>query len=470
MKKILTMTALVTITTASFGAASLKAPQRIGTTATATPTTTARAGTMRAQTMKTSSVSTPSVTTTQSIATPVSTETTDARIALLKGIKGFNPGKVKDTTAAQQELNNINSQIEELQAQLDRAEAAQSTVLTEANVNDKVTASVTEKTYTKAEIDNLLSDVVKKLPQLDDKGNMTWTDPNGNLVVVHVGDVVIGGDDVIVVDGNLSTTSTHPVQNKVVTNALNEKQDKSTTLSFGAANGRWTPLTNSNYLESYTNIDGAGFDIKQNMIVRNLDNIANENQLITATAVKNALDAMTTNPGGGTQPAPYFSLIHLETRYDSLVNRYTYITNASYNDILEFATEFCGGSFSEKWCWFELDNYAPDMFHITKRYEGHYLSNYDFQSYNNNGNTEYYIQKEYQINIPDTMGIVTYINNHLCTNRDFCYASYVNINTTANNFNSEPMSIYTVWIISDFTRLTELPEEYEEENQQTLDD
>ena len=193
MKTLLVTTLLSVATTAVFGAASLRTPQLSGgaTGATASTSTTARAGTMRAQTMKTSSISTPvSVTTTQSIATPVSTETTDARIALLKGIKGFSPNKVKDTTAAQQELNAIDSRIEELQTQLDRAEATQSTVLTEDTIDAKIeqklnaigTSTGTKETYSKAEVDALLSNIVKKLPQIDDRGNMTWTDPNGNLV------------------------------------------------------------------------------------------------------------------------------------------------------------------------------------------------------------------------------------------------------------------------------------------------
>ena len=142
MKKFLITTMLGIATTAAFGAASVRAPQMGGTTTVTTPTATntARAGTMRTQTMKTSSVSTPtSVTTTQSIATPVSTETTDARIALLKGIKGFNPGKIKDTTAAQQQdLTEINSRIEDLRAQLDQAEAAQSSIITESNIDAKI--------------------------------------------------------------------------------------------------------------------------------------------------------------------------------------------------------------------------------------------------------------------------------------------------------------------------------------------
>ncbi len=199
MKKFLITTVVGIATTAAFGAASLRAPQIGGTATVAAPTATtntARAGTMRTQTMKTSSVSTPSVTTTQSIATPVSTETTDARIALLKGIKGFNPGKIKDTTAATNELNAIDSRIEELQSKLDQAEAAadQTAKLTDVYTKEQVEAKIDEKisaigtstsakeTYSKAEVDALLQNIVKKLPQIDERGNMTWTDPNGNLV------------------------------------------------------------------------------------------------------------------------------------------------------------------------------------------------------------------------------------------------------------------------------------------------
>ena len=186
-KTFLTATVLTVVTTAAFGAASLRAP-KLGGGATTTPaatTTMARAGTLRAQTMKTSmSTSTGAPTVTASISEPVATETTDARLSFLKGIKNLNSGKVKDTTAAQQELNNINAQIEELQSKLDAPESAQATVLTEDNIDDKITTSVESKTYTKAEIDNLLSALEKKLPKVDDKGNMTWTDPNGNLVAV----------------------------------------------------------------------------------------------------------------------------------------------------------------------------------------------------------------------------------------------------------------------------------------------
>lgn len=196
-KTLLTVAVFAIATTAAFGAASLRAPQIGGTSTVAAPTATtntARAGTLRTQTMKTSSVSTPSVTTAQSsIATPVSTETTDARIALLKGIKGFNPGKIKDTAAAQQELNAIDSRIEELQSKLDRAETAadQTAKLTdvytkeqvEAKIDEKIsaigTSTSTKETYSKAEIDRLLAE---KLPAIDNNGNLNITDSNGATI------------------------------------------------------------------------------------------------------------------------------------------------------------------------------------------------------------------------------------------------------------------------------------------------
>ena len=469
-KTLLVTTAIITATTAAFSAASLKVPQKNGTTA---PTsTTARAGTMRAQTMKTSSVSAPNVTTTQSIATPISTETTDARIALLKGIKGFNPGKIKDTAAAQQELNNINSQIEELQAQLDRAEAAQSTVLTTTNVDDKITASVESKTYTKAEIDDLLSNVIKKLPQLDDRGNMTWTDPNGNLVVVHVGDVVIGGDDIIIVDGNLSTTSTHPVQNKVVTNALNEKQNHSTTLSFGAANGEWIPVTlGSDYIELHNTSDSKEIRIRPSMIATSLENMENEDQLITAGAVQEAIAALTTNSGGNAQPEYYFNLLNVTPRFGGLVTRYTYETNASYNEILSFAEKVCSTSISDKWCYVnQLDDHT---FRIVNRHQGHDISDYTTTAYTDtNGHLHYGAMISYAANLPEGVAPQTYVNENLCTGRsNTCYMFAADYTPHwIVDFNDDLEPLYYIDIYLEYEVLTELPEKYKEENQQTLDD
>lgn len=299
-------------------------------TLTSPTTTTARTGTMRTQTMKTSSVSTPSATTTQTIATPVSTETTESRIALLKGIKGFNPGKIKDTTAAQQELNNINSQIEELQAQLDRAEAAQSTVLTTTNVDDKITASVESKTYTKAEINNLLNDIKRKLPTLDDRGSVNM-------------------------------------------------------------------------------------------------NIANESVSV---------------------PRYYYNLIDLIAKYDGLVTRYVYETNAPYDKAYEFAERVCQafiGSFSEDFCDFQYYS-SNNTFVITKRDYGYYLKSSDLVS---DGNS-YYIRKTYAVNDGET-NVTSLINSTFCANRTFC-----NVEELWNNFtlygaagcnSTNPKSKYTVIIL-----------------------
>ena len=129
MKNIfLTATVTSTIISNAFGAASVRAPQ-LGGGSTATPAT-ARAGTLRTQTMKTSmSTTSTTPTVTASISEPIATETTDARLSFLKGIKNLNSGKVKDTTATQQELNAIDSRIEELQSKLDAAESAQANIV-----------------------------------------------------------------------------------------------------------------------------------------------------------------------------------------------------------------------------------------------------------------------------------------------------------------------------------------------------
>jgi len=455
MKKFLITTVLGIATTAAFGAASLRAPQIGGTATVTTPTATntARAGTMRAQTMKTSSISAPSVTTTQSIATPISTETTDARIALLKGIKGFNPGKVKDTTAAQQELNAIDSRIEELQNKLDAAESAQ--------------VNIESKTYTKDEIDTLIAESEQKVPKIDERGN--WTDPNGGLIAVPEGAVVIGPNDITIVDGKLSTTSTHPIQNKTVTNALNEKQNQSTTLSFGNADGGWTPVTiGSDYIELHTDSSNAKeIRIRPTMIATSLDDMENEDQLITAGAVQEAIANLTTNPGGGTQPNPYFNLINLETRLDGLVQRYTYETNASYIEMQTFASNFCARPLSPKWCHFYQT--TDTSFAIIVRTVGHYLLNYDTVfAYDDNGSPTLYTTRFYAVNAPDEVNMIQYSNENFCNNRDKCFLSAVHLD---DEMNIDPIgAIYNVLVYSEATRLTELPEEYKEENQQTLDD
>ena len=351
MKKFLITTVLGIATTAAFGAASLRAPQIGGTATVTTPTATntARAGTMRAQTMKTSSISAPSVTTTQSIATPISTETTDARIALLKGIKGFNPGKVKDTTAAQQELNAIDSRIEELQNKLDAAESAQ--------------VNIESKTYTKDEIDTLIAESEQKVPKIDERGN--WTDPNGGLIAVPEGAVVIGPNDITIVDGKLSTTSTHPVQNKTVTNAINEKQDKSTMLSLGAPNGEWRPLSRGDGYNDYIEIDSGEIyekiRIKPDMIATFSDILNGDYvnpKLVTGGAIKTAIENITNNT------PYYFTLSGVGNQSAGLGNQlqqiYSFKTNAPENAIDDFVEDFCDFEDDEFWCK-KLTDINPDI-------------------------------------------------------------------------------------------------------------
>lgn len=438
-KTLFTTTALVTITTAAFGAASVRVP-KTGNNTNSTPQaiTSARAGTLRAPTLKTTPVSNAT-----SVATPVKNESTEARMAIAKLFKSSKSKPIKDQEAAKQDLAEINSQIEELQAKLVDAKAEQSTVITESNIDNKITSSVESKTYTKEEIDNLLSSVIKKLPQLDDRGNMTWTDPNGNLVVVHVGDVVIGGDDVIVVDGNLSTTSTHPVQNKIVTNALNEKQDQSTTLSLGAPNGGWTPIAiGSDYIELHTNSSNAKeVRIRPTMIATSLENMENEDQLITAGAVQEAIASLATNPGGGTQQEPYFNLIYLNSRYGELVKYYTYETDASDSEIVDFALNFCGGTFSDKWC--SLCEKGNNRFSILKRQAGHSVTNINTQSG--------FINTEYAVNMPDGISPQAYVNEHLCANISNCamyYAEYTANISEGGNINCSDLPVHFIQTIS----------------------
>ena len=183
-KIFLTTTALTITTTAAFGAASLRVPQSGGATATqATPVAPVRAGTLRAQTLKAPSATTPA-TVTAPMATPISAESTESRMALSKAFKSLNPKQVKDKAAAQQDLVELTSQIEELQAKLDTAKIEQTTVLTESNIDDKIIANVESKTYTKEEINTLLGSLENKLPKIDDRGNINLTDPNGTLVSV----------------------------------------------------------------------------------------------------------------------------------------------------------------------------------------------------------------------------------------------------------------------------------------------
>ncbi len=182
MKNILlsTITAIAIISNA-FGAASVRR-----TTATSSKPTvgatgaigsTARAGSLR--TTKAISSSAPIATSTKTGSISQSTSTgTGARMSLLSGMTTNTPnmGQIKDTIAAQQELNNISSQIQELQSQLSDAQAAQSTLITSDNVGDIVADKIqTMGTYSKTEIDEMLRAIT---PTVDNNGylNMTLTD------------------------------------------------------------------------------------------------------------------------------------------------------------------------------------------------------------------------------------------------------------------------------------------------------
>ena len=131
------------VTTTAFGAASVRAPKvGIATSAPAAATNTARAGTLRAQTLKNTSVAAAPTTVTP-IATSAARETTDARMSFLAKVKNKpNIGSIKDKAAAQQELDTISDQIEELQAKLDTAKTEQTTVLTQSNIDDKITENI----------------------------------------------------------------------------------------------------------------------------------------------------------------------------------------------------------------------------------------------------------------------------------------------------------------------------------------
>jgi len=372
-----------------------------------TPTTAVRAGTLKTQPGKSVSASTPARATSQITANPVEVGDSSERMPMIKGIKNSNVNTLKDTAAKTQLLNQLDSRINELTEKIDNAEAVQNTVITESNIK----ANIESMTYTKDEINALIAESEQKEPKIDERGN--WIDPNGNLIVVPVDAIVIGPNDITIVDGKLSTTSTHPIQNKAVTKALNEKQGKSTNLSFGNANGGWTPVSvGSDYIELYTNPAGSKeFRIRPTMITNSLENMENEDQLITAGAVQEAIAAITANPGSGTQQSHYFNLINLQTRYGELVQEYLYETNASESEILNFALNFCGGNFSDKWCSLCATD-DNNTFRILKRQEGHTVTNVNIQSG--------FIITEYAVNLPDGILPQTYVNEYLCANVSPC--------------------------------------------------
>lgn len=341
------------------------------------------------------------------------------------------PSKTTSTTST----NDINSRIDEIQNAID---------------TERDNSAKKDEVYTKAQIDELLEEMNGKIPKIDERGNMTWIDPNGNLVVVHMGDVVIGGDDIIIVDGQLSTTSKNPIQNQAVTNALNEKQNKSTSLSFGNSDGGWSHVaSSSDYIELFTNTaNSKGFRIKPDMIATSLDNVENENQLITAYAVQQAINEITSSPGGGTQPY-YYNLINVDAR--SLVTQYSYETNAPYDKIVEFAEEnICDETISEKWC--DLRFYpSENRFVITKRNVGYELRNYNYMQLTQ---TQYTLVTQYAANIPDNVNPTTYAQEFCATRgQDYCYIADIdNLFTEvgALQVNEELGPIYLIGVVSGF--------------------
>lgn len=190
MKTLFLTTGLVVsvLTTSVFGAASV----RMGSTGMASgggTLTTARAGSLRtAQSSKTvsSAPSTPSV----SIASP--TQNTNARLTFVSPVKGLDINKAKENATTKQELNDLGEQIEQLRTQLDAADADNANKIKMEDVERKITEKITElgtsttakDTYSKAEVDALVTELQKKTPQIDDRGNLTWNDPNGNLIAI----------------------------------------------------------------------------------------------------------------------------------------------------------------------------------------------------------------------------------------------------------------------------------------------
>lgn len=148
-------------------------------TTTATPNAAVRAGTLKTQPGKSVSISTPARSTSQVSAPSVESSDNTERMPMVKGIKNSNINALKDTTATNKLLNQLDSRINELTEKIDNAEAIQNTVVKEAEIERKIEEKVESKTYTKTEVDNLLNNIKKKLPTIDDKGNLTISDSTG---------------------------------------------------------------------------------------------------------------------------------------------------------------------------------------------------------------------------------------------------------------------------------------------------
>ena len=169
---------LATITlTDAFGAASV----RMGATSNGGTLTSARAGSLR---ITPSSKSVSGVSSNpSSVNTTVPSQNTNARLSFVSSVKGLDINQAKENTTTKQELNNLGEKIEQLRTQLDAAENEKASTVKLEDVERKITEKIASSdelvkasdVYTKAEIK-------KMLPTLDDRGNLTWTDPNGNLV------------------------------------------------------------------------------------------------------------------------------------------------------------------------------------------------------------------------------------------------------------------------------------------------
>ncbi|MBO4480248.1 MAG: hypothetical protein J5742_01310 [Alphaproteobacteria bacterium] len=129
-----------------------------------------------------------------------------------------------------------------------------------------------------AELDKRVTEVEKKMDKMED----------------------VTGDLPIVIDDELSTTSTNPVQNRVVTNALDGKQNKSTaSTSIAGPNGTWIPVGDGDYVNKQFADGGPAamrFDIRPDRVIRTVNGITSDaTGLVQGRAVYEALQALSTD-------------------------------------------------------------------------------------------------------------------------------------------------------------------------------
>lgn len=249
------------------------------------------------------------------------------------------------------------------------------------------------------------------------------------------------------------------------TNAIDTKQNKSTTLSFGTPNGEWSSVTHDDYIDLQTEAnDTTKLRINTNMIANDLEDTTSDGALVTAHAVRQVLNGTTSSSDNDTVSVP----MHLEyftSRYDGLVTLYNYTTRATRAEILEYVRDnICNGTISEKWCYYSP--YDGSMgggvwsFYVIKRNVGYYLRDYDFDF--NNGEYFYYTSKVYALNIPDNVNPVSYATEHFCAGKSFCYVTGVSSLFDLDTFNQN-MSMYPLYEVNVFSQvdqLTELPRSY----------